>query len=150
MNCSKNTTLAVGHSVTFFQARRQRLVVLVVVLVLFTRVVVPPGFMPAPITSGSPLSVFTLCAGDRQSAQLVSAWEIHHAPHLLGNEHSASLGFELCEFDALSFSLASFPSIKQPPLITTVDIAGIPLASEAVTRPMSLDHPARAPPKLFV
>jgi len=120
-------------------------------LVLTSRAIVPPGFMPSPINSSGSNSLFMLCGGDWRSSQLLDA--LHDNHHLMAHHashHSESHGFELCDFDALSMAIAEPPD---EPLLAFIDASAIvdaPIFSAAPFRPTFRNNPARAPPPGFV
>ena len=142
------------NTVSLIACRRfsqRRLVLLFLFLVLITRVIVPPGFMPSPINSGTSISMFMLCGGDHQSSQLLDAWQDDHHP--MGHDasqHSASHGFELCDFDALSMTLATLSDALFTAVFGASAIIDAPALPSASIRPETRNHPARAPPTGFV
>lgn len=124
----------------------RQVLLLFLLLVVFSRAIVPPGYMPAPLHSGTSLSMFMLCGGDVQSVQLIAAW---HDVGASGHSHgasSASLGFELCEFDALSFIFADLSISSFSPFIGATEINGITLVSMVAARPHPRNNRPRAPP----
>lgn len=103
--------------------------------------------MPASIHSDTSFSLFVLCAGDKQSAQLLAAWQDNH--HSMDHHIDgpfAGHGFELCEFDALSLTLADFAATLWVPVIFMSAINEVPALATATLRPVPRNHPARAPP----
>ena len=128
------------------RACQRYLILLFLLPMVITRVMVPPGYMPAPIHSVTSITMFMLCGGDSQSAQLIKAWEHTHTSEHASHGHPEIHGFELCEFDALSFTLADLSATDFTPVIGAAE-AHTPLVSAAaVLRLISRNHPVRAPP----
>lgn len=125
---------------------KRQLGLIILLVVVLTRVIVPPGYMPTPIHSGASVSLFTLCGGDARSSQLMNAW--HHTEHggHSAEGHSASVGFELCAFDALSFVFASLTAVWLSPVIAIAGKINVRVIRATESRPVASGHPPRAPP----
>ena len=83
---------------------------------------------------------------DGALAQLLGAWQDVGSSEHAHNASSASLGFELCEFDALSFVFADLSASSFSPFIAATEIHGIPLVSMVAARPHLRNNLPRAPP----
>ena len=128
-------------------------ILLCLMLVVVSRAMVPPGYMPSPISATGSFSPFVLCGGDWQSAQLLDAWDQGHAMEHSDGHHSASHGhgFEFCDFDALSLSLAEPLSDNLAPPFYTSFLSAVSLAGAAIVlQPARANHLPRAPPSRFV
>lgn len=129
-------------------ARQRYLIVLFLLPVVITRAMVPPGYMPSPIDSATSTTMFMLCGGDTQSAQLIDAWEDTHSGEHTSHGHPASHGFKLCEFEALSFALADLSATTFTPVIGAADGHVPSIVATPAVRWIPRNHPVRAPPPL--
>ena len=140
-------TFCTSSLTTYRQFRQHRLFLLFLFLILISRAIVPPGFMPSPINSSDSHSLFMLCGGDWQSSQLLDALHDNHHPMANHASHySGGHGFELCDFDALSMALAA-PS--DAPVMAVIDASAVADAPIIIAAPVRLtlrNNPARAPP----
>jgi len=131
--------------------RQRYLIVLFLLPVVITRAMVPPGYMPSPIDSATSITMFMLCGGDTQSAQLIDAWEDTHSGEHTSHGHLASHGFKLCKFEALSFALADLSAITFTPVIGAAEVYEPSIFAAPVVRWILPNHPVRAPPPfLFI